>query len=47
MVAWLNSLPDTQALATVGVGAPVAALALAFLVYESACFVRLAITGRL
>lgn len=47
MIAFLESLSPLQAVATAGIGAPVAALALAFIIHEGACFVRLALTGRL
>lgn len=47
MVAWLNSLPDTQALAVSAIGPGVVLVSVAFLVAEGARFVRLALTGRL
>ena len=47
MIAFLESLPALQALATVGFGVPVTALGLAFFVYDAGRQVRLAITGRL
>lgn len=47
MIAFLESLPPLQALATVGIGVPVAVLGLAFFVYDAGRLVRLAITGRL
>lgn len=47
MIAFLESLPPLQALATVGIGVPVAGLGLAFFIYDAGRLVRLAITGRL
>lgn len=47
MIALLEAFSASQALAIAGFGAPVAALGLAFLLYEGARFVRLAVTGRL
>ena len=47
MLAWLNSLPDTQALAVSLVGPGVLLIGGAFIIHEGACFVRLALTGRL
>lgn len=47
MIALLESLSPLQSIAVAGIGAPVAMLGGAFLAYEGARFVRLALTGRL
>ena len=47
MIAFLESLPPLQALAVSAAVPGLGVLAFAFLVHEAACFVRLALTGRL